>query len=94
MDEVVFFENKIGTLSIHLIDDEIQIPNYSAKKFNGMIRQARFLSPVYGTYVNVDYIVDVDFRNREVYMKDNSVVPIGGRKYKKFKQEYLGMGDT
>ena len=94
LDEVVFFENKIGTLSIHLIDDEIQIPNYSAKKFNGMIRQARFLSPVYGTYVNVDYIVDVDFRNREVYMKDNSVVPIGGRKYKKFKQEYLGMGDT
>jgi two-component system LytT family response regulator len=89
LDEVMFFENKAGTLHIHLVDDEIQIPNYSAKKFYGMIRQARFLSPIYGTYVNMVYIANVDFRNREVYMKDNSVIPIGGRKFKKFKQEYL-----
>lgn len=89
LDEVVFFENKMGTLYIHLTDDEIRVPNYSAKKFNSMIRQARFLTPVYGTYVNADYIASVDFRNREVYMRNNSVVPIGGRKFKKFKEEYL-----
>lgn len=94
LDEVVFFENKSGTLYIHLIDDEIRVPNYSAKKFNSMIRQARFLTPVYGTYVNMDYIANVDFRNREVYMKNNSVVPIGGRKFKKFKEEYLGIRDN
>lgn len=93
LDEVVFFENKAGTLYIHSVDDEIRIPNYSAKKFNGRIHQSRFLTPVYGTYVNVDYIANVDFRNREVYMKDNSVVPIGGRKFKKFKEQYLETGD-
>ena len=89
LDEVVFFENKSGKLYIHMVDDEICIPNYSAKKFNDKIRQSRFLTPIYGTYVNVDYIANVDFRNREVYMRDNSVVPIGGRKFKKFKEEYL-----
>lgn len=94
LDEVVFFEGKLGTLYIHLVDDEIRIPNYSAKKFYGMIRQTRFLTPVYGTYVNTDYIANVDFRNREVYMRDNSVVPIGGRKFKKFKEEYLGTRDN
>lgn len=94
LDEVVFFENKSGTLHIHLVDDEISIPNYSAKKFNNSINQARFLTPVYGTYVNMNYIVNVDFRNREVYMKDDSVIPIGGRKFKKFKEEYLGARDN
>ena len=89
LDEVVFFENKSGKLYIHMVYDEICIPNYSAKKFNDKIRQSRFLTPIYGTYVNVDYIANVDFRNREVYMRDNNVVPIGGRKFKKFKQEYL-----
>lgn len=93
LDEVVFFESKAGTLYIHLMDDELQIPNYSAKKFSGMIHQVRFLTPIYGTYVNTDYIANVDFRNREVYMKDNSIVPIGGRKFKKFKEEYLGTRD-
>ena len=93
LDEVIFFENKLGTLHIHLIDDEIRIPNYSAKKFNGMIRQAKFLTPIYGTYVNTAHIANVDFRNREVYMKDNSIVPIGGRKFKTFKEEYLGTED-
>jgi len=66
---------------------------YSAKKFYSMIRQAVFLTPVYGTFVNIKYIASVDFRNREVYMKDNSVIPIGGRKLKKFKEEYLKIGD-
>lgn len=90
LDEVLFFEYKSGMLHIHLADDEIRVPNYSAKKFYDKIRHTRFLSPIYGTYVNVGYIANVDFRNREVYMKDNSVVPIGGRKFKKFKKEYLG----
>lgn len=94
LDEVVFFENKSGTLYIHLMDDEIRVPNYSAKKFRSMIHQTRFLTPVYGTYVNAAYIASVDFRNREVYMRDNSVVPIGGRKYKRFKEEYLGLGEN
>lgn len=89
LDEVIFFENKSGTLYIHMVDDEIRVPNYSAKKFNGKIRRSRFLTPIYGTYVNTDYIANVDFRNREVYMKNDSVVPIGGRKFKKFKEEYL-----
>ncbi len=89
LDEVVSFENKSGKLYIYMMDDEICIPNYSAKKFNSKIRQTRFLTPIYGTYVNVDYIANVDFRNREVYMRDNRVVPIGGRKFKKFKEEYL-----
>lgn len=94
LDEVVFFESKSGTLYIHLMDDEIRIPNYSAKKFYGMIHQTRFLNPIYGTYVNTDYIACVDFRNREVYMRDDSVIPIGGRKFKKFKEEYLGLGEN
>ena len=89
LDEVIFFENKSGALYIHMVDDEIRVPNYSAKKFNGKIRRSRFLTPIYGTYVNTDYIANVDFRNREVYMKNDSVVPIGGRKFKKFKEEYL-----
>ena len=92
LDEVVFFENKAGTLYIHLLDDEILIPNYPAKKFYEKISQARFLTPIYGTYVNADYIASADFRNKEVYMKDDSVIPIGGRKFKKFKEDYLRMG--
>lgn len=89
LDEVVFFENKRGTLLIHLVDDEIRIPNLSAKKFYNMIRQTRFLAPIYGSYVNADYISSVDFRNREVYMRNDYVVPIGGRKLKKFKEEFM-----
>lgn len=93
-DEVIFFENKAGTLIIHMVDDEIKIPNYSAKKFREMIHQTKFMSPLYGTYVNIEYIASVDFRNREVYMKDGGVIPIGGRKFKSFKEEYLRMGEN
>lgn len=35
----------------------------------------------------------MDFRNKEVYMKNNSVIPIGGRKFKQFKEEYLRVCD-
>lgn len=91
LDEVVFFENKAGTLFIHLVDDEIRIPNLSAKKFRNMIHQTKFLTPIYGSYVNADYIASVDFRNREVYMRNDSVIPIGGRKLKKFKEEFMGI---
>lgn len=94
LDEVVFFENKMGVLYIHLTDDEICIPNYPAKKFNNMIHKTRFLTPVYGTYININYISSVDFRHREVYMQDNSVIPIGGRKFKKFKEEYFKINNT
>lgn len=80
---------KRGTLYIHQVDDEIVIPHLSAKNFSRMIKKTKFLEPIYGTYVNAKHIINVDFRNREVYMKDNSVVPIGGRKYKQFKEEYL-----
>ena len=89
LDDVIFFENKRGTLYIHQVDDEIVIPHLLAKNFSRMIKKTKFLEPIYGTYVNAKHIINVDFRNREVYMKDNRVVPIGGRKYKQFKEEYL-----
>lgn len=90
MDEVICFENKHGVLHIHTIDDEIVIPNLSAKNLLKRIKHTKFLMPIYGTAVNVNYIEHVDFRNREVYMKvNNSIVPIGGRKYKQFKEEYM-----
>ncbi len=93
LDEVLFFESKMGTLYIHTIDDEIRIPNLSAKKIYQKIQRMHFLTPIYGTYVNAEYISSVDFRNKEVYMKDNSVIPIGGRKFKQFKEEYLRVYD-
>lgn len=89
LDEVIFFESKMGTLFIHMIDDEIRIPNLSAKKLYQKIQRTHFLTPIYGTYVNVKHISSVDFRNKEVYMKNNCVIPIGGRKFKQFKEEYL-----
>lgn len=90
MDEVIYFENKHGILHIYTIDDEIVIPNLSAKNLLKRIRHTKFLTPIYGTAVNTNYIDHVDFRNREVYMKvNNSVIPIGGRKYKQFKEEYM-----
>ena len=93
LDEVIFFESKRGTLYIHMIDDEIRIPNLSAKKFYQKIQRTHFLVPIYGTYVNVKHISSVDFRNKEVYMKNNSVIPIGGRKFNQFKEEYLRVCD-
>lgn len=90
LDEVIYFESKRGALHIYTIDDEIVIPNLPAKKFLHMIKQTKFLTPTYGTAVNANYIASVDFRNREVYMKSvDVVIPIGGRKYKQFKEEYL-----
>ena len=68
LDKVIYFENKRGTLYIHMTDDEIAIPNLSAKKFRNMIQSSKFLIPIYGTFVNMDYIDSGDFRNREVYM--------------------------
>ena len=76
-----------------MIDDEIRIPNLSAKKFYQKIQRTHFLAPIYGTYVNVKHISSVDFRNKEVYMKNNSLIPIGGRKFKQFKEEYLRVCD-
>lgn len=94
LDEVVYFENKQGVLHIHMLDEEIAIPNLSAKSFMKRIKQTKFLTPVYGTSVNLNYIDSVDFRNREVYMKySNDVIPIGGRKYMQFKKEYMSWKD-
>lgn len=89
VDEVMFFENKHGVLYIYLRDDSIVIPHLSAKKFMEGIKRTKFMVPVYGTFINPDYIDSVDFRNKEVYMKDGTVIPIGGRKYKDFKEDYL-----
>lgn len=89
LDDVIYFENKRGILYIHTVDDDIQIPNLPAKKLLQRIERSEFLMPVYGTAVNVRYISSVDFRNREVYLKNNCVIPIGGRKYRQFKKDYL-----
>lgn len=89
VDDVMFFENKRGILSIYLKDDMIVIPHLSAKKFMAGIKRTKFMVPVYGTFINPDYIESVDFRNKEVYLKDGTVIPIGGRKYKDFKEDYL-----
>lgn len=90
LDQVMYIESKRGVLHIHLVDDEISLPNFSAKKFMQSVKHTKFLEPVYGTWVNKDYIESVDFRNCEVYItKSDCVIPIGGRKYKKFKEEYF-----
>lgn len=90
LDEVIYFENKYGVLHIHTIDDEIIIPHLPAKRMLKKIQKTKFLVPTYGTAVNADFIASVDFRNKEVYMKSsNDVIPIGGRKYRSFKEEYM-----
>lgn len=89
-DEIVYFQNRRGILYIHTIDDIITIPGLSSKKFMKKIKSAKFLIPTYGTAVNVNYISSIDFRNKEVYLKNSSnIIPIGGRKFKQFKEEYL-----
>lgn len=90
LDDVVYFNNKQGTLYIHTIDDEIVIPNLSTKTFMNKIQDDCFLMPTHGTAVNVKYIENIDFRNREVYLKHTDfAIPIGGRKYKQFKEDYM-----
>lgn len=89
-DEIVYFQNRRGILYIHTIDDIITIPGLSSKKFMKKIKRTKFLIPTYGTGVNANYISSIDFRNKEVYLKNSeSIIPIGGRKFKQFKEEYL-----
>lgn len=90
LDEVIYFENRRGTLYIHTVDDDIAIPNLSSKKFMNRIKRTKFLTPTYGTAVNIDYISSIDFRNKEVYLKNSEdIIPIGGRKFKQFKEDYF-----
>lgn len=90
VDEIIYISNHQGVLDIYTPNDHIQIPNVTTKSVMRKIKYTKFLEPVYGTAVNEAYIERVDFRNREVYLKCcDTVMPIGGRKLKKFREEYM-----
>lgn len=91
LDKVVYFTSKRGVLHIQLTDDVIEIPNMSAMTLLKEIKETTFLIPTYGTAINPRHIESIDFRNKEVYMKGiQEVIPIGGRKFKSFREAYLG----
>lgn len=90
VDEIIYFSSHRSRLCLCTLNEKIEIPHVTAKSIMQKIRYAKFLEPTYGTYVNAGYIDHVDFRNKEVYLKETEdILPIGGRKAKKFREEYL-----
>lgn len=90
LDEVIYVTNRRGILSIHMVDDVLEIPRLSTKKFLGAVKYTKFFEPTYGTIINAEYIQYVDFRNNVVKMKGTEdQIPIGGRMKKTFREEYL-----
>lgn len=88
--ELIYFQYTMGKLSICTVHDEIIIPHMSAKKLKEKLCGSEFLNPARGVVVNANYIASVDFRNREIYLKNSdSILPIGGRKIKEFREAYL-----
>lgn len=89
MEEVIYIVNRRGILYIHTIDEVIEIPNLPASTFLRRVRDNKFLIPMKGTAVNVLYIKCVDFIKNKVYLRDTEdVINIGGRKKKRFREEY------
>lgn len=90
VDEIIYFSSHRNRLCVCTRNEKIEIPHVTAKSIIQKIRYVKFLEPTYGTYVNPDYIDHVDFRNKEVYLKESEeILPIGGRKAQKFREEYL-----
>ncbi|MCI9079371.1 MAG: response regulator [Lachnospiraceae bacterium] len=90
VDELVYFSSQKGKLSLCTRNDIIEIPHVTAKSIRQKIKYSKFLEPTYGTFVNIDYIEHVDFRNKEVFLNNTDIVlPIGGRKAKEFREGYL-----
>lgn len=90
VDEIIYFSSRRGRLSLYTINETVEIPHVTAKSIKQKVKYTKFLEPTYGTFVNISYIEHVDFRNKEVFLKEiDDVLPIGGRKAKDFKEEYL-----
>ncbi|MFG6348169.1 MAG: response regulator [Lachnospiraceae bacterium] len=90
VDEIIYFSSRRGRLFLYTINETVEIPHVTAKSIKQKVKYTKFLEPTYGTFVNISYIEHVDFRNKEVFLKEiDDVLPIGGRKAKDFKEEYL-----
>lgn len=90
IDEIIYFSSHRNRLHLCTINEKIEIPYVTAKSIKKKIKYAKFLEPTYGTFVNSMYIEHVDFRNKEVYLKNSEdILSIGGRKAKVFREEYL-----
>lgn len=90
MDDVIYVTNRRGILTICMVDETLNIPHLSTKKFMSGIKYTKFFEPTYGTIINARYIEEVDFRNNRVKMKGiDDRIPIGGRMKKAFREDYL-----
>lgn len=89
VDNVIYIVSRRGILYIHDLEGVIEIPHFSANAFLKRVRDNKFLIPVKGTAVNIQYIKSVDFSQKKVYLKQTKdVIDIGGKLKKRFREEF------
>lgn len=87
-NEIMLLESHHKTLSIHKIDDTLEIPNLSMNQFIKRLQTQHFLIPTKGTAVNYAFIEYVDPVNRYVKMRgQKELIEIGAKMKKQFMRE-------
>lgn len=86
--DIVYLESRRKILSIHKLDDTLEIPNLSLNYFLKEIRTQKFLMPTKGIAVNSRYIEYVDSGNSYVKLRGvDRLIEIGSRMKKEFLRE-------
>lgn len=86
--EIMILESHHKTLSIHKVDDTLEIPNLSLNQFVKRLRTQHFLIPTKGIAVNYAFIEYVDPVNRYVKMRgQKELIEIGPKMKKRFMEE-------
>lgn len=87
-DRIIYVESRGKVLYIGTVDEVIDIPNLSLKKFVERVKTQNFLYPIKGFAINVKYIEFVDSTNRYVKMRGvEQMIDIGTRMKEKFMKE-------
>lgn len=87
--DIVYLESRHKLLSIHKVDEVIEIRSLTLKKAMEKIKTQKLLVPSKGIAVNLRYIEYVDVTNRYIKLKhEKKLIDIGSRMKSAFLSEY------
>ena len=87
LGDIMYIENRKTTVVIHCVKDELEIPYKTIKKILEELDSPMFVQCSRYAVVNTNYIDNVDFTNRYVYLKGmEDPIEIGVVLRKRFKE--------
>ncbi|WP_337045210.1 LytR/AlgR family response regulator transcription factor [Emticicia sp. 17c] len=80
INEISFFQAKVNYTILHGFSGKLMLIAYPLKKIESILPKTHFVRSHKSFIVRQDFIRNINFRNKNIVLKDNTVVPISRRR--------------